>query len=543
MPDSTINGLTATTGAAISQTADYFPIWDNAGATTKKINRSELLNGPILGSVGSALRGASSDYSGVVFDGATSGTRITSTLTGQNIGTGDFSVWARFRVPSSAGSGQGIVSLSSSSTSSAVSQSLRLYIRAGSSIAAIITGATASDYRLSDGGNIITTYAGQIIDVVFTRSSSTVAMYINGVAVTLTETTNGTPPLWSDTITSTYFNVGNFDGGATVFSGTIYRSVLFNRALSASNATDLVTNGVDPADQWGTQVAGVGPTTLNGGFETAGAGGADVFADWTESTSGTSTINRDTSIYYAGAASCRLDIDASGSAANVFSSFNYSRGKRFRVSCYARATATNAVIGIPTGDTLNSPVGSSLDNSGWQYRQIEFICGSAGSTSFGFGRYVGTSNGSLWIDNMTVERIGAIVDLDFTVGYGYQAPGKSTNGLHGILINGVSWTNPQPRGILYATTSTNGNQQLLGTLAIPADATITAIYVNSNGGTPTVTMGNASAGTQIFGSTALTGVARQQITPTLPISTTGNLWVNSNSTATLNWTIEYVKSF
>lgn len=44
MPDSTINGLTALTGANVDNNADQIPIWDNSAATTKKISRNELFS-------------------------------------------------------------------------------------------------------------------------------------------------------------------------------------------------------------------------------------------------------------------------------------------------------------------------------------------------------------------------------------------------------------------------------------------------------------------------------------------------------------------
>jgi len=65
MPDSTINGLTALTGANVDQTADQLPIWQNSASTTRKITRTELFNGPIPGALGSAVRAAASDYAAV----------------------------------------------------------------------------------------------------------------------------------------------------------------------------------------------------------------------------------------------------------------------------------------------------------------------------------------------------------------------------------------------------------------------------------------------------------------------------------------------
>jgi len=42
MPDSTINGLSALSGANVDSLADSLPIWDNSANSTKKITRSEL---------------------------------------------------------------------------------------------------------------------------------------------------------------------------------------------------------------------------------------------------------------------------------------------------------------------------------------------------------------------------------------------------------------------------------------------------------------------------------------------------------------------
>jgi hypothetical protein len=162
----------------------------------------------------------------------------------------------------------------------------------------------------------------------------------------------------------------------------------------------------------------------------------------------------------------------------------------------------------------------------------------AGGTNFVFSRASGAgASKTSWYDNVILERIGAIVDLDFTVGAGYQATDRSTNNLHGTLFNGVEFTVPRKVAVVYATTATNGNQQMLGTLAIPTNAIIEDIIVNSTG-SATVSVGNASAGTQIVnGASVVSG--RQKLTLATPFSTTGNLWVNSNTTDTLQFTILY----
>jgi hypothetical protein len=374
-------------------------------------------------------------------------------------------------------------------------------------------------------------FAGQIVDFVLVRSAGVFSVYVNGSAYTLTNTTGNI-----SLSAAANLRVGGYFTASQVFDKRVYRSVVFNRALSAADVTELITLGVNPADQWGTQTDIINASTLNGGFETAGGGGADVFANWTEVTSGSSTINRDTSIFYAGTASCRFDLDITGSSVNL-QSVTFARNKRYRVSCFARSTATNGRLAVNVGSASFSAFGAVLDNLSWQERVFEFVTEGGGTDTFTIGRFVGSLNGSIWIDNVTFTRIGAIVDLDFTVGTGYQATDRSTNALHGTLFNGVEFTQPRRMAVLYATTTAFGNTQLLGSLAIPTNAIIEDVIVNSTG-SATVSLGNVSAGTQIVNAASVVS-GRQKLTIATPFSTTGNLWVNSSAAVTLQFTILY----
>ena len=67
----------------------------------------------------------------------------------------------------------------------------------------------------------------------------------------------------------------------------------------------------------GSLVLSNGDVISNGGFETAGGGGADVFASWTEATAGTSTVNDETGSVHGDSHACRLDVDGDNRAANV----------------------------------------------------------------------------------------------------------------------------------------------------------------------------------------------------------------------------------
>ena len=492
----------------------------------------------------SAIRAAASDYAAVAFDGATSGTRIVSTLTSQNIGTADMSMWNRFRVFTTTGTSRYIASLSSSSTSADQASACLLYINSIGGLVFYLYGATTSDFRSATIAGFQTSYSGQVVDIVVTRTGATLKVYINGTDTAYTELTGGTPPAWSDTITSTNLFIGQSTGTSNIFSGRIYRSVVFNRALSASDVTELITTGVNPADQWGTQTQTVGynPAALNGGFET---NSLNASGTWATSVGGTSTATIDTSGSFSrtGTNAGKLTLDASAS----FAAFQGSNGsttllalaKRYRISIWTRKGATSGSCGIQFG-----PIGSgaAYGNTGlslttsYANTVVEVVSSIDGGITFG-RQASSAALSEIYIDDVEVTRIGAIVDLDFTIGTGYQATDRSTNALHGTLFNGVEFTQPKRMAVLYATTNTNGNQQMLGTLAIPTNAVIEDIIVNSTG-TVTVSVGNASAGTQIVNAASVVS-GRQKLTLATPFSTTGNLWVNANSTATLQFTILY----
>ena len=378
----------------------------------------------------SAVRAAASDYAAVEFDGATSGTRITSTLTGQNIGTGDMSMWNRFRVFTTTGTTRYIASLSSSSTTSDQARACLLYINSIGGLVFYLYGATVSDFRYGTIAGFQTSYLGQVVDVVVTRTGATLKIYINGIDTAYSETTGGTPPAWSETITSTNLFIGQSTGTSNIFTGRIYRSVVFNRALSATDVTELITTGVNPADQWGTQTQIWNTTTLNGGFETAGGGGADVFASWVEFTSGTGVLSRDTVDYSPdlGSTASAKAVGTDGTAVwSLYNTPTLVANKRYRLSAAHKRSANANVVWKTV--TTNLTLVTFTVTTSWGNYSGEFVM-----PSNEFVKIDGGGNNTTWIDNVILERIGAIVDLDFTIGGGTTAFDRSTNVLSLIHI-------------------------------------------------------------------------------------------------------------
>ena len=402
----------------------------------------------------SAVRAAASDYAAVTFDGATASTRITSTLTGQNIGTGDFSVWARFRVPASVNAvNRGLVALTSNATATAQAESAHLFLAANAGELALrLYGATTSDIRQATINGFLAAYTGQVVDVVVTRTGTTFKIYINGTDTAYIETTSGTPPAWSAAVTSTFCDVG-MAVGASLFTGRIYRSVVFNRALSASDVTELITLGVNPADQWGTQtqVIGFNPAVLNGGFETnlLNAPGT-----WGTSASGTSTATIDTSGSFSrtGTNAGKLTLDGSSNytafQANNGAANFFAINKRYRISFWARKGATSGSCGVQIG---NFASGTAYGNTGlvlttsYANTVVEVVTVTDGGLALGRqGSSVGLSE--IYIDDVEVTRIGAIVDLDLSVGIGLFFPDRSDNRLGGDGFGGISHSMPREYG-------------------------------------------------------------------------------------------------
>jgi len=403
----------------------------------------------------SAVRAAASDYAAAVFDGTTSGTRIASAC--QAIGTGDFSMWSRFRVPTSIPSGQfpGVLSLTDSNTTTSRANAFRLVMTDAGSLQISRFGVTTGDVRTASIVGFRAAYSGQVVDIVVTRTGSTLKIYINGTDTSYTDTASGTtPPAWSDTVVSDFVMIGATSASATtIFTGRIYRSVVFNRALSASHVTELITTGVNPADQWGTQtqVIGFNPAALNGGFET---NSLNAPGTWGTSASGTSTATIDTSGSFSrtGTNAGKLTLDGSANytafQANNGAANFFAINKRYRISFWARKGATSGSCGVQIG---NFASGTAYGNTGlvlttsYANTVVEVVTVTDGGLALGRqASSVGLSE--IYIDDVEVTRIGAIVDLDLSVGIGLFFPDRSDNRLGGDGFGGISHTMPREFG-------------------------------------------------------------------------------------------------
>ncbi len=488
------------------------------------------------------FRNALAPRGGVAFDG-TSSSRVTSTLTGQSIGTDPLSISGVLEIPLAAPSGtaMGLLYCGPSSTNASSSgTSIRSYLDTNGHLYVELFGATGTDYNRADVSGVQSAFAGKRIHLCIVRpASGNVAIYINGVAQTATFTTGGTPAGWQGSITSTYFGVG-YLSTSEIARISFYSATLYNVALAAADALEIfeMGGGVPFRFQFGTQTpaytsdfsAGVdswgdavGGNTLTGNVDSIN-GQNDWFSVQTGSTNKTISVFRTTPLgaAYSGKAvraRARVWVPVGSEATFIGWYFNNTN------STAAPATAVVAgnqydldgVWTLPFGMVNGTRTGIRTTNS-------------ANSSDVSLP----TSGNLLYFKNVVWSQVGAIMHLPLDEGYGYEMKDSSTNKLHAVITtSGVSHVIAQNRPHHFrGTTNTNGNQQMLGQVLIPANSQILRVRARAQTNTPTITIGNASGGAQIVASVALSTTWKD-----LTIALTGgicssdtSIWIGSNST-------------
>lgn len=373
-----------------------------------------------------------------------------STLTGMDLGTGDYTVVVTFKVPAT-------TQLVSALNTSLFSVGGTAATSAGRLIAHFFsnTAVNLNVYQCDAAGAIGTNgaiglapYVGQVIQLALVRKSGVLSAFVDGQSVSVSQPSQLALPVGNNA-GITYFNIGSQPGGNTyAFPEKIYSAQLYNRALSGADCQLLMLEGVAPGDYQSTTVPKITPTVLNGGFET---GGGAPFANWSSVTSGTSTVNLDTSSPQAGANSCRLDVDANG----VTGSFVGVRqtvveaGRNYRISGYVKTNKSAGITQIQfnlnsiSDLVYNLPV-TVMPVDNWVAFSFEQVSGFVSLTGAGFfylGRAANDASTSRWFDSVTLQRIGCLVDLDCGSGAGTNIPDRQNLFPAAITGTGHQWVN------------------------------------------------------------------------------------------------------
>ena len=321
-------------------------------------------------------------------------------------------------------------------------------------------------------------------------------LYINGA---LDSTTTDT----ADYVNPTGF-IGQASDASQKFTGSLFALRIFNYNLTASEIAALTRRGLVtlPEQRGGSMVAMNTSAFTNTSYNTFSGASATGF-----------TASSITDSYLV-----------------LGNTFAVKKGFKYRVSFTATITGvtprfydnknlifTNVVNGLNTVDitSVTSDVAAN------------FLFNSNGT-------------GTLVVSGLSIIPLGTLFEQDSGQrNAGYMVGDSSGNKLDLILpASGVSIIDPAQRGTIRFTTTTSGNQQLGGSqVIIPTNARITSWVINSSG-TPNVTLGNVSAGAQYRASAAVVS-GDNEITLLTRFTTTGNLWVNSSTTATLKHTIQW----
>lgn len=473
--------------------------------TSSVVNDTAVLSRPLRG--------------GLAFDGVTTTAKDLHTIA--DLGTSDATIVVSFQVPTAAPSVQyGVVALSSSSTTYFVARGLSVLIDSSGRLSVTLYGSTTATSVSQTLSSFVTNYGGKLVTVALVRSvgGSSMTVYVNGVAQTMTETISGNT--WADTMTTTYAHVGSTSSSWPPVPGPIYSATLFNRALSASEVVTLANNGVQEADKWGSMTALIGGTTNNGNFE-AGAGAA--FTSW--ASGGTLTVAEETVDMHSGTRCPKITGAGSPAANNNFwwacnstATGPIVRNKRHRYSVWLKRVSGTDTAYIANGTTVLATVTNA---NTWQEYTGEFVqSASTGPAVF----VIGAASSSVWlVDDVTVTQIGSILDADLTVGVGYQAPDRSSNHYDGLIsTSGVSHVIERRQAQARFSLSADGYLgDTTSRACIPADARIESITAYSTG-TPTFTVGDDSgSAANVVGSVTLVASTITDLTLLKRFLTTG----------------------
>lgn len=374
------------------------------------------------------------------------------------------------------------------------------------------TKQSAADVLFSNAGMLV---AGTPIIVAYRRSGTSNSFLRNGVAWGA-----GTD---SQNYTGNTLFVGAYNATTAALNGTLSALRLFNRALSDAELTALTARGLVtlPEQRGGSMTALNTSAFTNSGYDTFSGASATGFT--------------------------AIETGVNGAASGPFTNWNFVKGARFLLSFNLTLNSGTApYVGLAQFG-VQWLSGSSALTTG----QVRAQSGAnsivltirAVNAFFASGAGVGFESleaSNFVVSGLSIIPLGTLYELgDCSRDAGYVVRDTSGNGAHTILpASGVSIINPAKSGTVYFTTTTNGNQQLGGAqVIIPTNARILSWVVNSSG-TPTVSLGNASAGAQ-YVSGAVMAAGNNDITLLTRFAATGNLWCNSNSTATLKHTVSW----
>jgi hypothetical protein len=475
-------------------------------------NASALLVPPVsaMQAAMAALRNALSAAQGLWFDGAT-GSNTAGTLRAAP-GANPWSVSLSFLVPTAAA--DMVLFFLGSARTWGTENAVAILVRSDGALSFEYFGTSGNIARKIYAG-FVTEYAGKWVHMTWTRSSTTIALYLQGKAATVAADNAGTPPALSGAFDGTLYTRGGVTSGG-YFTGLIGPGYFYNYALSAAQAAARYEAQAAARVDYPDAPAGVATNT-------------SAFVDnvWS---AGMDTLTGASST---GFATTRA---ASGGDDSVISQPAFTVKKGDIIRCIFTLVNAGDLPQLYLGDSVTGAAKSALSATTATTQTIDLVATADGTVCIAF--YTSNTQAADYtVSGFTAAPLGAMLALHGNApGNGLVWNDKSSGGgAHEVLpASGVTWAQPsnavnQIRGI----TNSNGNQALLGASAlILGNSQLVRARARSRSGTPTITIGTASGGSQIVSSVALS-TTWKDLTIALTggiVSSTDDIWIGSNST-------------
>jgi len=463
---------------------------------------------------------------GLAFDGTTN-CRAHAALAGQNIGTGDFTLVWQGQI-STVAADQFLVCVGPALTDLlGGAGGAGIYMTAAGHLQAGIQASGGYEFRRI--ANFRTTYGGKEVLIVATRTGGTWKFFINAVDTAHTAGDTSTPML-AASITSTFIAV-NFRGTnySAGYVGLTRDWGFANCVLSQAQITEMQETGAVPeALVWGSQTS----RYPSGNVLSLGATDADVA---TAGNANGTTWTRVAGARTGGAGSWFNRI--SGSGYINWTHWSLAMGgvsQTYLVRFWARLNTGTSGNGLSValapqgGSNIGSSSRQAVTSSWAQYSHI-VSAPSARTATIGMLTFdvQFTSPWELDIDDVEVIPLGFVGRWSCDrAGVGLQVQDDSSNKLHALVTTtGTRWTKPATVGYVRALSDgLTDAQQLGGGTILPANCQITRVRARSISGTPSITLGTSSGGSQIVASTALSTTWKD-----LTIALTGGINTANNS--------------
>lgn len=519
--------LTATVDAKGRVTAmsaqTVTPAWSSITSKPTTLSGYGITDAPTYGDVSNR---AAADT--LFFDGITASMRAYWPLgaAGDGIGAGKLTVLTRLMLPSAlpsvssvwniASTNAGIVGTATFGMSCYLtSTALRVALRDAAGVNASVADVTIGAAALGKPHALAVEWDGAAAPLV----------WIDGVSQVVTPSTIGTAPGWAQAIDDDYLVIGARADDTSKFSGTMAPSLVFNYLLSSAEIATWAQTMLGP--NAGEVSVGSMANKLTGISSTFSSDVAD--ATTFASTYGPSWgVNP--AVTTVAVSSRNLTIGWVSSVAGIHLSGLTPAipvGSRIRVTLNVTSKSGTWELWADGGGILRFPLSVGVN-------AIEYT--TADATPI---RIRGSSAGTLVIDANAPVKLQILGPLFRPVIQPIRVVDDiGSNHISGYLTDGVTPVTRRTDWRIVATTSTNGNQQLLGA----------PVFFNTNnhrldnwvivnaGTSETVSLGNASAGTQYL-SAGTEAAGPNDVTLATRFNATTSLWCNASGTATLTHVI------